>query len=142
MAYADYAFYTNEYFGNAISEDEFPRMASRASDYIYAYTKGISDTVTGRDMEMVQKATCAIAEIVNDETNMTSNAFTGGAKVSSESVGSWSRSYATASLSGTEVEYIEKRKLDALTLYLGNLSAFASIFRVRSYPNIQRGCGR
>lgn len=134
MVYADYEFYTNEYFGNSINEDDFPRLSARASDYVYAYTQGISDTVTGKDMEMVKKATCAVAEVLQDEANMTKTAYSGEAKVSSESVGSWSRSYSTASINGTEIEYIEKRKLDALMLYLGNLAAFASLFKVRSYP--------
>lgn len=134
MAYADYEFYQNEYFGNSVNANDFQRLAARASDYIYAYTNGISDTVTGKDLEMVKKATCAIAEIIQDENNMTSNAYSAGAKLSSESVGSWSKSYSTAAISGTEVEYIEKRKLDALMLYLGNLAAFSSVFRVRSFP--------
>lgn len=134
MAYADYEFYQNEFLGNVVDANDFPRLAARASDYIYAYTNGISDTVTGKDLEMVKKATCAIAEIMQDENNMTSNAYSAGAKLSSESVGSWSKSYSTAAISGTEVEYIEKRKLDALMLYLGNLAAFSSVFRVRSFP--------
>lgn len=134
MAYADYEFYQNEFLGNVVDANDFPRLAARASDYIYAYTGGISDTVTGKDLEMVKKATCALAEIMQDENNMTSNAYSAGAKLSSESVGSWSKSYSTAAISGTEVEYIEKRKLDALMLYLGNLAAFSSVFRVRSFP--------
>lgn len=139
MIYADYEFYTNEYFGNSITEDDFQRLSARASDYVYAHTNGLSDTVTGKDAEMVKKATCAIAEIIQDESNMTSTAYSGGAKLSSETVGSWSRSYSTASISGDEVEYIEKRKLDALMLYLGNISAFASIFRTQSYRCVPGG---
>lgn len=139
MAYADYAFYTDEYLGNVISEEDFPRLSARASDYIYAYTNGLSDSVKGKDMEMVQKCTCALAEIILDESIMEATAFSGGQAVSSESVGSWSKSYSSASLSESQIEYIEKRKLDALMLYLGNLSAFSSVFRVRSFKCVPGG---
>lgn len=138
MPYADYEFYTNEYFGNSITEDDFPRLSARASDYVYAYTQGISDTVTGKDMEMVKKATCAIAEIIQDETNMSATAYAGGAKLSSETVGSWSQSYST-SFTNTEVEYIDKRKSEALMLYLGNISSFSPVFRVRSFKCVPGG---
>lgn len=57
MAYADYAFYTTVYLGNAISEDDFPRLAARASDYVYEYTKGLADSAKGKALEMVKKAT-------------------------------------------------------------------------------------
>lgn len=134
MAYADYEFYTNEYFGNSISEDDFPRLSARASDYVYAYTQGLSDTVTGKDMEMVKKATCAVADVLLDESIMEASTFSGEQSVSSESVGSWSRSYSSGGISNAQIEYIEKRKLDALMLYLGSLAAFASLFKVRSYP--------
>ena len=40
MVYADYDFYTNEYFGRAISEDDFPRLALRGSQYIDYITQG------------------------------------------------------------------------------------------------------
>lgn len=139
MAYADYEFYINEYFGNSIFEEDFQRLASRASDYIYSMTHGISDKVTGRDMEMVKKATCVIAEVMLDEGIMESSAFSGGQAVSSESVGSWSKSYASPTVSSAQVEYIEKRKLDALMLYLGSLAAFAPIFRVTSYRCVPGG---
>lgn len=139
MVYADYAFYTDEYYGNAIPEEDFPRLAFRASVFIYAYTRGISDEVTGRDMEMVKQATCAIAEIMLDESIMEASAFSGGQAVSSESVGSWSKSYASPSVSSAQVEYIEKRKLDTLMLYLGNIAAFAPVFRVRSFKCVPGG---
>ena len=69
---------------------------------------------------------------------MTAGAFSGEQAVSSETVGGWSRSYRAASLASADVEYIEKRKRDALLLYLGNLPAFAPLFRVRSYQCLHR----
>ncbi len=136
--YADYDFYLNCYFGNAIAEDDFPRLSERASDYIRAATKGISDKVDGWQLEAVKKASCAIADILLDESIMTSSVFSGEQPVSSETVGGWSRSYRSPSVSTAEVSYIESRKKDALLLYLGNLAAFAGIFKVRSYPCLHR----
>lgn len=138
MAYADYEFYQDVYLGALIARDDFPRLAERASDYIYAYTQGISDRVSGRDLDMVKKATCAVAEVLQDEWNMTASAYASGGKLASESVGSWSQSYSTAALSDTEIEYLVKRKLDAMMLYLGNLSAFSGLFRVKSYKCVHR----
>ena len=40
MIYADYEFYKTEYFGVAISEADFPRLARRASSYIDYITMG------------------------------------------------------------------------------------------------------
>lgn len=134
MVYADYEFYTNKYFGNSISEEDFPRLSARASDYIYANTQGLSDTVKDKDLEMVKKATCAVADVLLDESIMEASAFSSEQSVFNETVGSWSRSYSSGNMTAAQMEYIDKRKLDALMLYLGNLAAFASLFRVRSYP--------
>lgn len=147
MAYADHEFYTTEYRhgymeGAIDPAEKFGFLAEQATLYVRSVTEGISDKVQSDDLTAVKNATCAIAEILQDESNITTATYSGGAKLSSESVGNWSRSYSTASMNGTEVEYLEKRKLDALMLWLGSLSAFAPIFKVRSYPNIPRGCRR
>lgn len=139
MVYADYTFYVDEYYGNAIPEEDFPRLASRASDYIRAKTDFISDKVDGWQLEAVKKCTCAIADILLDESIMEASAFSGGQSVSSESVGSWSKSYSAAGISSAQMEYIDKRKLEALYLYLSGLSAFSPIFRVKSYRCVPGG---
>lgn len=131
--YADYDFYLNTYFGNAIPAEDFPRLSERASDYIRAATRGLSDTVDGGQLDAVRKASCAVAEALLDEEIMTAGSFSGEQIVSSETVGSWSRSYGSSSFSAAAAEQIEKRKADALTLYLKNLPAFAPLFKVRSY---------
>lgn len=136
--YADYDFYLNEYLGNAIPPEDFHRLSERASDYVRAATRGVSDAVDGWQMDAVKKASCAVADALLDEEIMTAGAFSGERAVSSETVGGWSRSYRAASLASADVEYIEKRKRDALLLYLGNLPAFAPLFRVRSYQCLHR----
>lgn len=134
MAYCDYDFYLNVYFGDAVAEEDFPRLSERASDYIRAATKGLSDAVDGWQLEAVKKCTCAIADTLLDESIMTAAAFSGEQAVSSETVGSWSRSYKVSSFSGTEAAYIDGKKKEALYLYLGALPAFSGLFGVRSYP--------
>ena len=139
--YADYDFYLNEYLGNAISPEDFPRLSERASDYVRALTSGISDTVDGWQLEAVKKASCAVAEVLLDEGIMTASLYSGEQAVSSEAVGGWSRSFRGPALSAAEVEFNNNRKRDALLLYLGNLPAFAPLFRVRSYPCPHRASG-
>lgn len=136
--YADYDFYLNAYYGDAIAEENFPRLSERASDYVRAATQGISDTVEGPQLEAVKKASCAVAEVMLDESIMTASLYSGGQDVSSETVGGWSRSFRGPSLSAAELEFNNKRKRDALLLYLGNLPAFAPLFNVRSYPCLHR----
>lgn len=131
--YADYDFYLNNYYGNAIPGEDFPRLSTRASDYIKSMTRGLSDTVDGVDLEAVKKASCAVADVLLDDEIMTASAFSGEQNISSETVGGWSKSYGSSSFSAASAEYIEKRKFDALALYLKNLPAFAPLFKVRSY---------
>lgn len=138
--YSDYDFYVNDFFGNAIAEEDFPRYASRATDYIRAATQGVSDKVTDKwPVHAVKKCTCAIAEVMLDEEIMIASAFSGGQAVSSESVGSWSKSYSAPGLSAEQVEYLNKRKQDFLWLYLGGLAAFANMFRVKSFSCVPGG---
>lgn len=140
MAYANYDFYLNVYLGNVIPPEEFPRLAERASEYVCGVTKGLAEKVSGRDLEAVRKAVCAVAEVILDENIMTAGVFSGEPAVSSESVGGWSRSYSSLGLSAAQVENIAARKRDAILLYLGEIPAFAGIFRVRSYRCLhQRG---
>lgn len=65
MAYTDYTFYTERYFGNIIPEVDFSRLSERASDFIDTIT--FDRLVDGlpsneRAATKVQKAVCAVAE--------------------------------------------------------------------------------
>ena len=40
MAYVDYDFYTESYYGNVVPEADFDRLADRASDFIDTVTYG------------------------------------------------------------------------------------------------------
>lgn len=65
MAYTDYEFYKDRYFGTIIPEADFPRLSERASDFIDTLT--FDRLVDGlpsneRAAAKVQKAVCAVAE--------------------------------------------------------------------------------
>ena len=65
MAYADYKFYTEKYYGDTVPESDFPKYAERASDRIDAIT--FDRLVNGfpeeeRAVTKVKKAVCAVAE--------------------------------------------------------------------------------
>lgn len=140
-AYIDYDFYRNVFLGNSISQEDFPRLSERASDYVRGVTQGLSDTVGDHDhgcRDAVQKAVCAVAEVLQDEENMNARGFSGEAVVSSESVGDWSRSYRDPSVSGSAVKYINSRKQEAVQLYLRAQPCFRDLFGVQSFSCLHK----
>ena len=64
MVYADYAYYTKIYLGNAIAEPDFPRLALRASERVDTLTWGRASAYYEHMPEPVSQAACAIAEIM------------------------------------------------------------------------------
>lgn len=84
--YADYDFYVGQYFGTAITENDFPRLSLRASQFLDYYTMNRAKDYTQDDA--VKYACCAVAEAYLAVEQ--SQAKRG---ISSESVGSYSVSY-------------------------------------------------
>lgn len=67
MAYADYSFYTNKYYGDAIPEVDFLKFSERASDWLDVATfDRISDGLPTDEKAAakVKKAICASAELL------------------------------------------------------------------------------
>lgn len=65
MAYTDYEFYKNEFYGDTVPESNFLKYAERASDRIDQYTfdrlvDGLPENE--RAKTKVQKAVCAVAD--------------------------------------------------------------------------------
>lgn len=99
MAYADYYFYSNEYFGMAIDVVDFDRLATRASSFLDYYTQGRA----AKNPELIElkMACCALAEqykIIEQAQalatkNLASAMESDGGEVQNETVGSWSKSY-------------------------------------------------
>lgn len=104
MAYADYAFYTATYLGKAIIEADFNRLVTRASSYLDNITQGRASSYSADNA--VKMAACAVADawLVNER----------GGDLQSQSVGSWSKSYAVKAKSA------DSRLYDAAKLYLGS----------------------
>lgn len=122
MAYADYEFYRDVYGGTAIEEQDFLFLSNKASAYIDAVTMRRSKTVSGDALDSVKTACCAIADVFLDEENVNAASYSESSlmqELSSETVGSWSKAYRTRTASATDAQIFDKRKQDALQLYLG-----------------------
>ena len=65
MGYTTYEFYKDKYYGDSIEESLFPKWESRASDKLNELTYGnIDDSALEEHGEKIQKATCAIADLL------------------------------------------------------------------------------
>lgn len=113
MAYADYDFYTESYYGNVVPETDFPRLAERASEFIDLMTSDrlVDGLPTNeRSQKRIKKVVCSLAELMYQielaEKNATNAAVSGTSTVigsggsitgivTSVSSGSESISYAT-----------------------------------------------
>lgn len=109
MTYADYGFYAAEYCGEAIESRDFPRLALRASSFLDSVTMGRAKKHP--DVYELKMACCALAEqyqsietaqrAAQKSLSVTLNSANG--EVSSETVGSWSRSYRSGGDSAASV---------------------------------------
>ena len=96
MAYADFAYYTDTYLGNAVQEADFPSLALRASSFLDYYTQGRA--AKHQDMEAIKMACCALAEQIQTvdasqalaQKALTAALSSSGGEIQSESVGSYS----------------------------------------------------
>ena len=103
--YADWSFYVNVYYGERIEEAEFPRLSAKASDFLDYYTKGKAAAVKDASaLTLLGKACCAVAEAIKADETAQAIAETASASVlasdspelKSETVGSYSVTYATS----------------------------------------------
>ncbi len=123
MVYADYNFYKTEYLGNSIKEEDFDRLALRASQFLDYYTMGKAKNAVG--LENLKMACCAIADkyqVIENAQKAAEENFADGGSLKSESVGSYSVSYQTASekatAAATSAESAEKSLAATARLYL------------------------
>ena len=94
MAYADFEFYTDSYYGDKITAPDFPRLAERATEYLDALTferlvDGLPTDERAQTKEKVGRSAASTASAAADGTSY-------GA-LSSRSAGSESESYASMS---------------------------------------------
>lgn len=97
----DYTYYTDTYHGNQIAEPDFPRLVARAGATLAQIAQGCP-----KEGDSYQMAACAVAEAW--QTNEQ------GGDLVSQSVGSWSKSYA-----GRKPKSDNQRLLEAAQVYLG-----------------------
>ena len=91
MAYADYEFYTTSYFGSAVPETDFPRLAERASDFVDTMTfdRLVDGLPTNeRSQKRIKKAVCSLAEILYQIELAEKNAANAAASGTSTTIGS------------------------------------------------------
>lgn len=110
--YVDYPYYTTTYLGVVISEDDFDRIALRASADIDQMTYRRAEDETDVDViDKIKMATCAVAEEIQYYIN---DGSVSGIK--SEKTGQHSITYADKS---TKMQPLVDKKNEAAALYLG-----------------------
>lgn len=126
MAYADYTFYSTQFFGTAIAESDFPRLALRASAAIDEITFGRAEVETVEaTVTKIKNAMCAVAEeIQTQEQN------SGVDAVTSESQGQYSVSYAANS---TRARTNTRKQQDAAHPWLANTGLMFAGFATGEY---------
>ena len=99
MVYADYTYYFGTYMGT-VSEENFPRLAVRASSFLDYYTR--NRAADNADLDAVKMCCCALVdkyEVIEAAQALAmknlANAAENDAEVKSETVGSYSRTLAT-----------------------------------------------
>lgn len=99
MAYADFAYYSGTYMGT-VSEENFPRLAVRASSFLDYYT--LNKAKNNADLDAVKMCCCALVDkyaVIEAAQALAmknlANAAANDAEVKSETVGSYSRTMAT-----------------------------------------------
>lgn len=118
MVYADYDFYIADYKGSTVPADQFDALAQKASAYIDYITMNRAKNAAGAALYAVQNAVCALAEVMADEAKMDTTAYSTAQPVASETVGGWSRSYGTRTVSTVDAQRIESRKRETAAMYL------------------------
>ena len=100
MAYSDYTYYHGTYMGT-VSEEDFQRLAVRASSFLDYYTRNKAKEYVG--LEELQMACCALVdkykviEAANDlaAKNISASLSADGNELKSETVGGYSRTFAS-----------------------------------------------
>ena len=123
MIYADYAYYTDTFYGEMLTdEDVFTKFAARASDYIDRITmnRARDYVVLHPDDENIKKACCAAAEQYYMLSGIRAGIASEDGEIASESVGSHSVSYRSGFETAASLE-ADLRKIVSAYLALTGL---------------------
>lgn len=127
MAYADYAYYAGTYLGS-VSEEEFPRLAVRASSFLDYYTR--NKAAGAAETDAVKMCCCALVDkyaVIEAAQALAQNTLAnaaGDAEIKSETVGSYSRTLATGGESAMSAlnatDGVKKLLAEVCNEYLAN----------------------
>lgn len=128
MIYADYEYYTGSYMG-AVSEEDFPRLAVRASSFLDYYTQG--KAASHADLDAVKMCCCALVDkyaVIEAAQGMAlsrlAQASVDKQDVKAETVGSYSRTLGTGAESAAAAQNIaesaNKLLSEVCTAYLSH----------------------
>lgn len=133
MVYADYDYYVDNYMGKSISEEDFTSLSIKASAYVDWVTMQRAKTATGDALEAIKSAVCALCEIIQDGEKLNVISSDTERPLSSETVGGWSRSFGSKSVSANDLQLIENRKRETVMMYL----APYGLLQARGYGSCQ-----
>ena len=142
MVYADYNYYTNIYWGNSITEENWPRMATRASAFLDYATMGRAQKHA--DMDAVKIACCAVAEsyqIIDSAQALANQSLTASlesvtkssGELQSQTVGSWSKTYKSGGSSASEALGVTANAQETLMAAARMYLAGTGLLRARGY---------
>lgn len=133
MVYADYDYYVDNYMGKSISEEDFTSLSVKASAYVDWVTMQRAKNATGDASEAIKSAVCALCEIMQDGEKLNVISSDTERPLSSETVGGWSRSFGSKSVSANDLRLIENRKRETVMMYL----APYGLLQARGYGSCQ-----
>ena len=117
--YADYTYYQESFYGNAIAEADWPKYATKASDFIdYLTWKKAQNNA---ELTEVKKCCCALAErykAIEALQIAASAKVTEDGIISSETVGSHSRSFRNGAEGAQAIVEYEKELSSIVRRYL------------------------
>ena len=96
MGYTTYEFYQNTYYGDLLTQENFAKWESRASDEVDSYTRRRAADALETDVsERVQKAVCAVADVLYqiDQATTTALDATSAGNIKTRSSGNESITY-------------------------------------------------
>lgn len=142
MVYADYDYYSNVYLGTAISSDDFPRLAMRASAFLDYATMGRAGKHA--DLDAVKMSCCAVAddyqtietarELANKSLSASLKSSSGGSgELQSQSVGSWSKTYKSGGSSASEALEVTTNAQETMFATAAMYLAGTGLLRARGY---------
>lgn len=119
MVYVDYDYYSGTYMGTR-SEEEFPRLAIRASSFLDYYTQ--NRAAAAADTDALKMACCALVDQYGliEAAKVSSQQAADGAGIQSESVGSYSVTHRGAADAAADVQALEAYLPNVARQYLAH----------------------